>query len=49
MSCAAGWSTGLWVLPLAAFAVLEGVWTLAERAGALHRPSLRQVEVERVQ
>jgi hypothetical protein len=49
MACTVAWSTGLWLLPLAAFAVLEGVWTLAERAGAVRRPPLRQVEVERVQ
>jgi hypothetical protein len=27
-----GWATGLWALPLVAFAVLEGAWTLAEWA-----------------
>jgi hypothetical protein len=28
----AGWATGLWPLPLVAFAALELAWTLVERA-----------------
>jgi hypothetical protein len=27
-----GWSSGLWAVPLVAFAVLEAVWTAAEWA-----------------
>jgi hypothetical protein len=49
LACAGGWSTGLWAMPLLAFAVLEVAWTLAERAGALRGGPLREVEVERVQ
>jgi hypothetical protein len=49
LACALGWSTGLWAVPLLAFAVLELAWTLAERAGELRSAALREVEVERVQ
>jgi hypothetical protein len=53
MACAVGWSTGLWAVPLIAYGLLEAVWTLAERGGALgrglSRGHLREVEVERVQ
>jgi hypothetical protein len=53
MACAIGWSTGLWAVPLIAYASIEAVWTLAEHAGALRRELsrglLREVEVERVQ
>jgi hypothetical protein len=46
-ACTLGWATGLWAVPLIAYALLEVVWTAAERArGAL---LLREVEVERVQ
>ena len=43
MACAVGWSTGLWAVPLIAFALLEAAWTLAERAGALRRGLARYV------
>ncbi|MDP9257415.1 MAG: hypothetical protein M3Q31_12780 [Actinomycetota bacterium] len=41
LACAGGWATGLWAVPLLAFAVLELTWTLAERTGALRRPRPR--------
>jgi hypothetical protein len=32
LACVLGWSTGLWAVPLVAFALLEIVWTAAEHA-----------------
>jgi hypothetical protein len=49
LASAVGWSTGLWAVPLLAFAALELAWTLAERLGAPGSQRLREVEVERVQ
>ena len=43
VACVLGWSTGLWGLPLVAFALLELAWTAAEHVRGRDRSRRRYV------